>query len=512
MTQKGAGERSPFCVVGVVGGLFSGDAAAQGGEFDRRWRGLLQMGKRKGTAKPRCGWQGRLATDDWLLFTDHCSATATLTNAGSITNIGWALMPRAQEVMSHVLDGNLTQDGLWTYTWDAENRLARMQSSQMSSNCGAPVMALDFAYDAGGRRMSKTVSWWTHGGWTVLSKLRFVYDGWNLIAELNATNNGVIRTYAWGTDASGSMQGAGGVGGLLWVTRLSDTSTHFTCYDGNHNVMALVNAATGETSAQYEYGPFHELLRATGPMARENVFLAATKYQDWETGFYYYGYRYYAPGTGRWLSRDPIEERGGRNLYGCVVNRPIDRTDRLGLFSLVCDKCTRGNVRKIRPVDTGLVPVINQGRPNSVESAYAALADVEWLDNLTDIGGVAQGVASERVLAEVLLALADAGIENGMRWEWTPAMVSAIETIQGMYGRQQGVYIDVKVSWEKCEYVDWRGLPFTRHLDWVSHSEWYVYEGGDSGPSGDGFAYGDAIGILQALPSAISQALRSINY
>ena len=261
--------------------------------------------------------------------------TATLTNAGATTNIGWALMPRAQEVMSHDLDGNLTQDGLWTYTWDAENRLARMQSSQMSSNCGAPVMALDFAYDAGGRRMSKTVSCWTNGGWTVLSKLRFVYDGWNLLAELNAGNNGVVRTYAWGTDASGSPQGAGGVGGLLWVTRTADASAHFTCYDGNHNVMALVNAATGETSAQYEYGPFHELLRATGPMARENVFLAATKYQDWETGFYYYGYRYYSPSTGRWLSRDPIEDAGGANYYVCAGNDLLSLIDLLGLKLLM---------------------------------------------------------------------------------------------------------------------------------------------------------------------------------
>ena len=258
--------------------------------------------------------------------------TATLTNAGATTNIGWALMPRAQEVMSHDLDGNLTQDGLWTYTWDAENRLARMQSSQMSSNCGAPVMALDFAYDAGGRRTAKTVSCWTNGGWTVLSKLRFVYDGWNLVAELNATNNSVIRTYAWGTDASGSMQGAGGVGGLLWVTRTSDSTTHFTCYDGNHNVMALVNAATGETSAQYEYGPFHELLRATGPMARENVFLAATKYQDWETGFYYYGYRYYSPSTGRWLSRDPIGELGFETLR-CRPARVIGSSGNRNAFS-----------------------------------------------------------------------------------------------------------------------------------------------------------------------------------
>ena len=48
-------------------------------------------------------------------------------------------------------------------------------------------------------------------------------------------------------------------------------STHFVCYDGNGNVMALVSAADGSPVGQYEYGPFGELLRATGPMAKEGI-------------------------------------------------------------------------------------------------------------------------------------------------------------------------------------------------------------------------------------------------
>ncbi len=45
----------------------------------------------------------------------------------------------------------------------------------------------------------------------------------------------------------------------------------------------------------------------------------------------YYGYRYYDPETGRWPSRDPIEERGGVNLYGFVGNDGVNRWDNLGL-------------------------------------------------------------------------------------------------------------------------------------------------------------------------------------
>jgi len=44
----------------------------------------------------------------------------------------------------------------------------------------------------------------------------------------------------------------------------------------------------------------------------------------------YYGYRYYDPITGRWPSRDPIEEEGGINLYGFVGNDGVNQWDVLG--------------------------------------------------------------------------------------------------------------------------------------------------------------------------------------
>ena len=57
----------------------------------------------------------------------------------------------------------------------------------------------------------------------------------------------------------------------------------------------------------------------------------STKYEDSETGLYYYGYRYYDPVHGRWINRDPIEEEGGVNMYGFIGNRGINSWDRLGL-------------------------------------------------------------------------------------------------------------------------------------------------------------------------------------
>jgi len=51
---------------------------------------------------------------------------------------------------------------------------------------------------------------------------------------------------------------------------------------------------------------------------------------DFASGVTYYGFRYYDPVTGRWPSRDPIEEEGGLNLYGMVGNNSVDFWDYLG--------------------------------------------------------------------------------------------------------------------------------------------------------------------------------------
>ena len=227
-------------------------------------------------------------------------------------------------------DGNLTQDGRWTYVWDAENRLTSMTA--LTTIPDAAKKKLEFTYDYMGRRISKKTYTWDAGtlSYALQATRLFVYDGWNLVAELNA-NGTALRTYTWGQDLSGSMGGAGGVGGLLAINNTSDASTHFVTVDGNGNVMALLNADTGVISAEMEYGPFGELIKATGPMAKANPFGFSTKFTDSESGFLYYGYRYLNASTGRWLGRDPMEERGGYNLYALLQNDSINDVDVLGL-------------------------------------------------------------------------------------------------------------------------------------------------------------------------------------
>ena len=94
--------------------------------------------------------------------------------------------------------------------------------------------------------------------------------------------------------------------------------------------MALVDGKTGSTSARYEYDPFGQTIRASGTMAALNSVRFSSKAVDDETDLAYYGYRYLNPNTGRWLSRDPFNERGGKNLYCFVRNLSTTRVDPKG--------------------------------------------------------------------------------------------------------------------------------------------------------------------------------------
>ncbi|MEW6159950.1 MAG: RHS repeat-associated core domain-containing protein [Verrucomicrobiota bacterium] len=257
---------------------------------------------------------------------------ATQTETGEIFN------PPATETFTHDADGNLTQDGRWTYLWDGENRLVEMYRDTSTPTLSSRLR-LTFEYDHQGRRIRKT--FFTHNGttWVEQADTVFLYDGWNLLGELDANaSNAKLRTYVWGLDLSGTMEGgglprqsgaaAGGVRGLLKLTDYtSGTTHHFVAYDGNGNVIALVAGASGAITARYEYGPFGEPLRRTGNLARNNPFRFSTKFTENESGLVYYGYRYFHPGSAAWLSRDPQEENGGLNLYLFVQNNPITHVD-----------------------------------------------------------------------------------------------------------------------------------------------------------------------------------------
>jgi RHS repeat-associated protein len=111
-------------------------------------------------------------------------------------------------------------------------------------------------------------------------------------------------------------------------------------------VTGLIDATTGTTSGQFDYGPFGDTIRLTPNSNNQSPFRFSTKYQDDESDFLYYGFRYYNPSTGRWLSRDPVTELSFNqlvlgplglnsseetNLFGMVRNDPPNELDILGL-------------------------------------------------------------------------------------------------------------------------------------------------------------------------------------
>jgi len=249
---------------------------------------------------------------------------------------GHVFVPKAPETLTYDADGNLLSDGRWTYTWDAENRVVKVESR--SDTPQASWRRVEWTYDALGRRIRQTTRVWTNNTWAVVEDMKFVSDPTLFgrhIAELNATNNALMRSYVWGLDLSGAMDGAGGVGGLLWVTLHTASGpasgTHFTCYDGNGNVVSLVSATTGDVTARYEYGPFGEPIRVSGPAAALNPFRFSTKRTCNTTDLVLYEYRAYNPVLGRWLSRDPIDESGGLALCTFVHNDPEKYVDAYGL-------------------------------------------------------------------------------------------------------------------------------------------------------------------------------------
>lgn len=227
---------------------------------------------------------------------------------------------------SYDSDGNLTNDGTLSYSYDAENRLV--------SVCPlAPVsgsLAVENGYDHRHRRIRKVVRRYDGADWQISEMHTFVWDGMNVVLEKISFADNSTRTceYFWGPDKSGTEQGAGGVGGLLAAS--VDGQFYIPCYDHNGNIVCYVSE-TGNIAAQYLYDPYGNVIDECGAQRDAFAFGFSTKYRDRETNMLAYQRRFYRPDLGRWLNRDPIEEAGGENLYAFCGNNSILFADMLGL-------------------------------------------------------------------------------------------------------------------------------------------------------------------------------------
>ncbi len=145
---------------------------------------------------------------------------------------------------------------------------------------------------------------------------------------------------------TGTVAKVGYLGGAFELDYMSangdpDSGTSLTGYDRfGRTTNILWRDSNGPKVHNYSpFGrvdyPFPDYQPTSGPAAADWTFYFRSQFTDPETGYQNYGYRYFIPSLGRWLSRDPIEERGGINLYGFVGNSEVTNSDYLGRQTLI---------------------------------------------------------------------------------------------------------------------------------------------------------------------------------
>jgi RHS repeat-associated protein len=283
------------------------------------------------------------------------TATATDGFGRQSSDTSSAFLP-ASRTCTYDLNGNLLSDGTRGFEYDDENQLVRITVTNSWKS--------EFAYDGKMRRRKRIECTWASGAWVTNAIVEYVYDG-NLVIQERDGNNLPVVAYTRGKDLSGSLEGAGGIGGLLGRTDcglLNQGSSAASAYyysDGNGNVSALMDA-NQNVVARYLYDPFGNVLSQSGPLAEANLYRFSSKEAHPSSGLIYYVYRFYEPATQRWINREPladaqafrrslhnesslllalrshgiIEKTESANLYVFVHNVPHGFYDPLGLFGI----------------------------------------------------------------------------------------------------------------------------------------------------------------------------------
>ena len=224
-------------------------------------------------------------------------------------------VPSANETYAYDADGNMTEDARFRYYWNGENRMIRAEEKIASS--GRQPYVVTYAYDHMGRNVIKDGA-------------KFIWDEYNIIVEDADSSDATFNT--WGLDLDGTMQGAGGVGGLLAVEKWD--AVYLPAYDANGNITEYVDGS-GDVAAHYAYSAFGKQLLAVDDMGFTHRF--STKPYCPKTLLVEYEFRKYAPNVGRWMQPDANESEESQLLVLLFCrNAAIRFTDKLG-FECVND-------------------------------------------------------------------------------------------------------------------------------------------------------------------------------
>jgi len=230
-------------------------------------------------------------------------------------------------VYAYDQNGNLTNDSKRVFTYDDENQLTGIVVSN--------EWKAEFVYDGKMRRRIERNYEWRNSAWVKTSETRFVYDG-NVVLQERNENNTPVVTLTRGKDLSGTLEGAGGIGGLLARSEMSNVQSPHAYFhaDGNGNVTMLIDT-NQHVAAKYIFDPFGRTLSKSGPLADANRYQFSSKPLHDRSGLYDYLYRWYAPEIQRWVNRDPIGENGGYNLHVFAGNNSVTWIDKNGLTIII---------------------------------------------------------------------------------------------------------------------------------------------------------------------------------
>jgi RHS repeat-associated protein len=221
----------------------------------------------------------------------------------------------AAQGLSYDCNGNLTFDGNFTYTYDAENRLLKANNSTVNAK---------YEYDPLGRRTKKAVSGAT--------PIFFLSDGTDEIAEYD-NSNAVTKRYIPGP----------AIDEPIAMETVSGGAKEYFHTDRQGSVVAMSDGSGALTEGPYTYDPYGNCFvsLAVCSVSGEPYRFTGRRY-DAETGCYYYRARYYCPDDdrgGRFLQTDTVGYTADLNLYTYAGNDPTDRQDPTGL----CDDLTGCN-------------------------------------------------------------------------------------------------------------------------------------------------------------------------
>jgi RHS repeat-associated protein len=235
--------------------------------------------------------------------TNSVEITATTGNTSSTTTNTYQLTVSggASQSFTYDANGNMTSDGTRTFTWDAENRLLQITYPGTGNST-------QFAYDGLGKCVQIVET--TNG--TVTSTKQFIWCG-NSRCEVRDGSGNLLNQYF----ALGQVNFSGGTG-----------TNYFYTKDHLGSIREMTDSS-GTIQAQYAYSPWGEVTKLQGSLDSDFGFTGAYRHQ--RSGLNLTMYRAYNPALGRWLSRDPLGQSAGTNLYGYVMNNPISRIDPLGL-------------------------------------------------------------------------------------------------------------------------------------------------------------------------------------